>query len=135
VTRPSRVIAPTPRQRNRRYVPLEECEALWAANESVDHPDVGLLHGWHLNQARVPVLPSVAEPKLDVEIRCRIWNLPEAMGCDRMYQNCQFWYDFLAWEHTARRRSTFHDEYHQWEAFPIEDSPSRRERRGRGRRP
>jgi hypothetical protein len=32
-------------------VRLEECEALWAANQSVDHPDVSLPHGWHLNPA------------------------------------------------------------------------------------
>jgi hypothetical protein len=90
VTRPSRVIAPTPRQRNRRYVPLEECEALWVANKSVDHLDVGLLHGWHLNQAKVPVPPSVAEPKLDAEIRRRIWNLPEAMQLIRLKRIYKF---------------------------------------------
>jgi hypothetical protein len=41
----------------------------------------------------------------------------------------------FVWEHMARCRSTFHDEYHTWEAFPIEDSLSRRGRQGRGRRP
>jgi hypothetical protein len=43
-------------------------------------------------------------------MRRRIQKLPEAMSCDRMYQN-RFWYDFLAWKHTARRRSTCHGEY------------------------
>jgi hypothetical protein len=62
-------------------------------------------------------------PKLKVEMRCRIRKLPESMRCDRMYQNPQFWYDFLAWEHTARWRSTFHGEYQPWQAFLIEDSP------------
>jgi hypothetical protein len=28
-----------------------------------------------------------------------------------MYQNRQFWNDFLAWEQTGHRRSTFHGEY------------------------
>jgi hypothetical protein len=61
---------------------LKECEVLWAANKSVDHPYVGLPHGWHLNRARVPVPPSLeAGPKLDAEIRL------EAMRCDCMYQN------------------------------------------------
>jgi hypothetical protein len=36
-------------------VPLEECKQLWAANQSVDHHDVGLPHCWHLNRARVSV--------------------------------------------------------------------------------
>jgi hypothetical protein len=77
-------------------VPLEECEALWEANKSVDHPDIGLPHGWHLNWARMPVPPPEAGPKLDVEVRRRIWKLPEPMRFERMYQNPQFWYDFLA---------------------------------------
>jgi hypothetical protein len=64
-------------ERDRRYVRLEECEALWAANQSVNHPDVSLPHGWHLNHARVSVLlaPPVG-PRLDAEIRRRISNLP-----------------------------------------------------------
>jgi hypothetical protein len=37
---------------------LEECEALWAANQSVDHLDVSLPHGWHVNPVRVPVPPA-----------------------------------------------------------------------------
>jgi hypothetical protein len=58
-------------------VPLEECEALWAANQSVDHPDVSLPHDWHLNRVRVsvPPVPSVG-PRLDAKIRRRIRNLP-----------------------------------------------------------
>jgi hypothetical protein len=60
---------------------------------------------------------------MDAEISRRIQMLPEAMRFDRMYQNRQFWYDFFAWEHTACHRSTFHDEYQPWEAFPIEYSP------------
>jgi hypothetical protein len=58
-------------------VRLEEGEALWAANQRVDHPDVSLPHGWHLNLTRVPV-PSAPPmgPRLDAEIRCRIRNLP-----------------------------------------------------------
>jgi hypothetical protein len=67
---------------------LEECEQLWAANQSVNHHDVGLPHGWHLNRARVPVPPPLpAGPKLDAEIRCRIRNLPEVMRHDRKYRN------------------------------------------------
>jgi hypothetical protein len=57
----------------------------------------------------VPVPPPPeTRPKLDVEMCRRIRNLPKAMRCDRMYQNRQFWYDFLTWEHTARKRSTLH---------------------------
>jgi hypothetical protein len=52
-------------------VPLEECEALWEANESVDHLNIGLPHYWHLNRARVSVPPPPEPgPKLDVKI-CR----------------------------------------------------------------
>jgi hypothetical protein len=36
---------PPPRQCERLYVPLEECEQLWAANQSVDHNGVSLLQG------------------------------------------------------------------------------------------
>jgi hypothetical protein len=49
--------------------------------------------------------------KLDAEIRHRIRNLPEALWLDRKYRNPLFWYDFLAWEHTARRRTTCHDDF------------------------
>jgi hypothetical protein len=121
--RPARVVARPWWKRNRRYVPLKECKELWAANQSFDHPDAGLPHGWHLKRARVPVPPlPEAGPKLDAEIRRRIQKLPEALRCDRMYQNPQFWYDFLAWEHTARRCSTFHCEDQPWEAYPVEVS-------------
>jgi hypothetical protein len=44
-----------------------------------------------------------------------------------MYQNHQFWYNFLAWEHTARRRSTFPGDYQPWEAFPSRTSPPDKE--------
>jgi hypothetical protein len=118
-------------QRNRRYMPLEECEQLWETNESVDHPDVGLPHGWC--QGANPAVPE-AGPKLDAEIRRLIRNLPESMRCDRMYQKPQLWYDFLSWEHTTRRRSTFHGEYQPWEAYPNEESPSPRCGRHRRRR-
>jgi hypothetical protein len=94
-------------------VPLEECKALWVANQSVDHHDVCLPHGWHLNRARVPVLaPPPTGPKLDAEIQHRIWNLPEVLRLDRKYRNRQFWYNFLVWEHTARRQTTRHDDFH-----------------------
>jgi hypothetical protein len=77
-------------------VPLEECEAVWAANQSVDHNDVFLPHGWHLNRARVPVpLAPPAGLKLDAEIRCRIRNFPQALREDRHYRNRQLWYNFL----------------------------------------
>jgi hypothetical protein len=69
-------------------VRLEECEALWAANQSVDHPDVSLPHGWHLNPGRgaVPPTPPMG-PRLDAEMRCRICNLPQSMREDRKYRN------------------------------------------------
>jgi hypothetical protein len=69
-------------------VPLEECEALWAAKQSVDHPDISLPHGWHLNRARVPVPP--APPfglRLDAEIHRHICNLPQMLREDRQYRN------------------------------------------------
>jgi hypothetical protein len=110
-------------------VPLEECEALWAANQSVDHHDVCLLHGWHLNRARVPVpLPPPAGPKLDAEIRCRIRNLLEAPWLDRKYRKRQFWYDFLAWEHTSRHRITRHHDYQPWESYNIAGSPDKEDK-------
>jgi hypothetical protein len=118
------VFAHARQERNHRYVSKDECEALWEANLSVDHPDISLPHGWHLNCARVSVLPPPdTGPKLDAEMRCWIRKVPEAMRCDRMYQNRQFWYDFLAWEHTAHQRSAFHGDYQPWEAFPVEDPP------------
>jgi hypothetical protein len=43
---PTRVVGHPRRQRNDRYVPLEECKQLWEYNESVNHPDVGIPHGW-----------------------------------------------------------------------------------------
>jgi hypothetical protein len=108
-------------------MPLEECEALWKANESVDHPNVGLPHDWHLNRARVSVPPPPEVGlKLDVEICRRNRKLPEPMRCERMYENPQFWYDFLAWEHTAHCRSTFHFEYQPWEAYPVNEFPPTR---------
>jgi hypothetical protein len=71
---------------------LEECEALRAANQSVDHHDVCLPHGWHLNRARVPVPPPPpAGPKMDAEIRRSIRNLPEALRLERKYRNRQLW--------------------------------------------
>jgi hypothetical protein len=85
------------------------------ANQSVDHHDVGLLHGWHLNHARVPVPPPPeVGPKLDAEICRRIWNLPEALRLDRIYRNRQYWHDFLAWEHTA---------YQSWKAYAVDEFP------------
>jgi hypothetical protein len=97
-----------PRQeRDYRYVPREECEALWEANESVDHPDALAPHPCQgAGHAAIR-----GRPKLDAEMRRRVQNLPEAMRCDRMYENRQFWYDFLALEHTVHQRSTFHSEY------------------------
>jgi hypothetical protein len=73
-------------------VRLKECEALWGANQSVDHPDVSLPHGWHLNPARVPVPPTLpVGPRLDVEMRCRIRNLPHSMREDHKYRNRRYW--------------------------------------------
>jgi hypothetical protein len=51
-------------------VRLDECEVLWAVNQSVDHPDVSLPHDWHLNPARVLVPPApLVGPRLDAEMR------------------------------------------------------------------
>jgi hypothetical protein len=45
----------------------------------------------------VPVpLPLEAGPKMDVKILRRIQKLPEALRCDPMYQNPQYWYHFIA---------------------------------------
>jgi hypothetical protein len=49
--------------------------------------------------------------KLDAEIRGRIRNLPKALRLDRKYRNRLFWYNFLAWEHTARCRTPRHDDF------------------------
>jgi hypothetical protein len=43
------------------------------------------------------------------------------MRHDRKYRNRQFWYDFLAWEHNAHRRTTFHDDYQPWEAYAVDE--------------
>jgi hypothetical protein len=40
--------------------------------------------------------PSSVGPKLNADIRHRIWNLHEALQLDRKYRNRQFWYGFLA---------------------------------------
>jgi hypothetical protein len=109
-----------PRERDHRYVHLEECKALWVANRSVDHPDVSLPHGWHLNRARVPVSPAPpVGPRLDVEIRCHIRNLPQSLREDHKYRNKRFWCDFLNWEHTVHRRTTRHEDLQSWEAHPF----------------
>jgi hypothetical protein len=51
-------------------MPKEECNALWEANQNVDHPNVSLPHGWHLNRARVPVPPPLETgPELEAEMR------------------------------------------------------------------
>jgi hypothetical protein len=114
-----------PRERDRRYVRLEEYEALWAANQSVDHPDVSIPHSWHLNHAKVPVpLAPLVGPRLDADIRRRICNLPQAPREDRQYRNMRFWYDFLNWEHTARRCTTRHEDFQPWEAHEVAEFPS-----------
>ena len=41
--------------RDRRYVPLAECQQRWAEGDPCDHPDVNLLTDWHLNQSQMPV--------------------------------------------------------------------------------
>jgi hypothetical protein len=83
-----------------------------------------LPYGWHLNRARVPIplLPSTG-PKLDAKIRRRIRNLPQVLRLDRKYRNRQFWYDFLAWEHTGRRCTTRHHDYQSWESYDVAESP------------
>jgi hypothetical protein len=93
-------------------MPLEECELLWAVNQSVDHHDISLPHGWHLNHARVAVLlaPPVG-PRLDAEIRRHIRNLPQSLREDRQYWNRKFWYDFLNWEDTGHRHTTLHEDF------------------------
>jgi hypothetical protein len=88
LTRPARIVARPRQQRNLRYVPLQECEQVGEDNESVNHPDVGLPHGWHLDCARLPVPPVPEEgPKLDAEIHRRIQNFPDQLRCERKYQN------------------------------------------------
>jgi hypothetical protein len=49
-------------------VPLKECEQLWEANRGIDHPDVSLLHDWHLNRARVSVPPIPDEDALLLQV-------------------------------------------------------------------
>jgi hypothetical protein len=60
---------------------------------------------------------------LDAKICRRIRNLPPALREDRRYQNRQFWHDFLAWEHTAHRRTTRHEDYQPWEAYEVAEFP------------
>jgi hypothetical protein len=67
-------------------VRLKECEVLWTANQSVDHPDISLPHGWYLNPARVTVPPApLVGPRLDAKMCRRIRNLPQSMREDRKY--------------------------------------------------
>jgi hypothetical protein len=56
VTLPPHVVAAARPRRNHRYVPLDECER-WRDGEGIDHNDVSLPTGWHLNRARAPVQP------------------------------------------------------------------------------
>jgi hypothetical protein len=60
-------------------VPLEECEQRWRDWEGIDHNDVYLPAGWHLNRARMSV------PQLTAEVNHRIRNHSEALRCDRKY--------------------------------------------------
>jgi hypothetical protein len=102
----------------------EECDALWEANQSVDHPDVSLPHGWHLNPSRVPVPPAPpVGPRLDAEMRHHIRNLPQSMQEYRKYWNMRYWWDFLNWEHTTRRRTTRHHDFQPWKVHAVAESP------------
>jgi hypothetical protein len=65
--------------------------------------------------------PLEVGPKPDAEMRRGNRKLPKPMRSERMYQNPQFRYDFLAWEHTARCWSTFHCENQLWDAPDEED--------------
>jgi hypothetical protein len=99
-------------------------------NQSVDHPDISLPHGWHLNPARVSVPPApLVGLRLDAEMHHRIRNLPQSPREDRQYRNKQFWYDFLNWEHTARRRITCHKDIQPWGAHDIAKFPPTRKTR------
>jgi hypothetical protein len=40
---------------DRLCVPLDECEQRWRDGEDIDHYDVSLPAGWHLNHARVSI--------------------------------------------------------------------------------
>jgi hypothetical protein len=92
LTRPVRIIARPRRQRNRRYVPLKECEQLWEANQGIDQPDVSLPHDWHLNHARVSVPPMPDEDALLLQVLeaskankdTRFPELQEALTLTRM---------------------------------------------------
>jgi hypothetical protein len=55
------------------------------------HHDVSLTTGWHLNHARVsiPPVPKLG-PKLTMEIRHHVRNLPEALCLERKFHNEQF---------------------------------------------
>jgi hypothetical protein len=57
-------------------------------SRSINHHDVFLPNGWHLNCPTVPVPPApLAGPKLDAEIHRCIRNFPQALREDRQYQN------------------------------------------------
>jgi hypothetical protein len=59
---------------------------------------------------------------MDTEIHRRIRNLPPTQREECKYRNRQFWYDFLRWEHTARRRTTRHQDFQPWEAHDVAES-------------
>jgi hypothetical protein len=88
----------------------------------IDHHDVTLPAGRHLNMDRVlvPLVPKRGS-KLTADGRCRVNNLPEATRFDRKYQNGEFWHDFLVWEHNMRRASSFRDMFQPGEVHAIRD--------------
>jgi hypothetical protein len=43
---------------------------------------------------------------------------------NRKYESEEFWYDYLVWEHTARRWSTFRIMYQPWEVQAVQDFPA-----------
>jgi hypothetical protein len=61
---------------------------------------------------------------LRTELCRRINRLTEAVRFERKYQSELFWKDFLAWDHTARRRSTYRGMYHLWEAYNEDAFPA-----------
>jgi hypothetical protein len=67
--------------------------------------------GWHLNPANVPVPPPPQEGlELEDAMRLRINKLPTRLCMDLAYHREDFWHEFFAWEHRARRECTYRGE-------------------------
>jgi hypothetical protein len=87
------------RQRDRRYIPVTHCQALYQCGQSIDWPDCSLPGGWHLN--------SVGPDRV-AEIRRRRALMPARLRADPAFgYDSQWWDNFGPRERDPVRRAAF----------------------------